>query len=87
VVVIGDENVGCASAPILKMEQPMQRRIIQQTTTLEHRLLEEAGRLRKEARGTPPGIERERLLRRARQAETASRINQWLSSKGLQSPT
>jgi hypothetical protein len=25
-------------------------------------------------------------LRRARQAETASHINQWLSSKGLQSP-
>ena len=65
----------------------MQRRHIQQTTTLEHRLLEEAGRLRKEARGTPPGIERERLLRRARQAETASHINQWLSSKGLQSPS
>jgi hypothetical protein len=51
VVVIGDENVGCAP-PNLKMEQPMQRRHIQQTTTLEHRLLEEAGRLRKEARGT-----------------------------------
>ena len=85
VVVIGDENVGCAP-PNLKMEQPMQRRHIQQTTTLEHRLLEEAGRLRKEARGTPPGIERERLIRRARQAETAAHMQEWLTSPGLQPP-
>jgi hypothetical protein len=65
----------------------MQRRHFQQTTNLEKRLIEEAGRLRKEARGTPAGIERERLLRRARQAETASQVSEWLASRGLQSPT
>jgi hypothetical protein len=65
----------------------MQRRRFKQTTTLEQRLIEEAGRLRKEARGTPPGIERERFLRRARQAETASHLSEWLSSRGSQSPT
>jgi predicted trehalose synthase len=65
----------------------MQRRNFQQTINLEKRLIEEAGRLRKEARGTPPGIERERLLRRARQAETASQVSEWLASRGLQSPT
>jgi hypothetical protein len=65
----------------------MSRRRFTQTSTLEQRLLAEAERLRKQARGTPPGVERERLLRRARQAETASHVNEWLSSKELQSPT
>ena len=64
----------------------MQRRRIAQTQTLEERLAEEADRLRNEARGTPPGVDREDLLRRARRAETASHMNQWLSSPGLQSP-
>jgi hypothetical protein len=44
---------------------------------------EEAKRLRKEALGTPPGIERDRLIRRARQAEMASKMNQWTNSPGL----
>jgi hypothetical protein len=34
---------------------------------------EEAKRLRKQAMGTPPGIERERLLRKARQIEAAAK--------------
>ena len=42
-----------------------QRRHFRQTEPLEKRLTDEAVRLRKEARGTPPGIERERLMRRA----------------------
>jgi hypothetical protein len=62
------------------------RRRFKQTETLEQRLTDEAAKLRKEAQGTPPGFERERLIRRARQAETASHINQWLSSPGLQAP-
>lgn len=52
----------------------------------DKRLSEEAERLRKEARGTPPGVERDKLIRRARLAETASHTSEWLSSKGLQSP-
>ena len=35
------------------------------------------------AGGTSPGLECERLIRRARQAETASHMNEWLSSPGL----
>ena len=65
----------------------MQRRRFKQTQTLEERLGEEASRLREEAKALPPGIERDQLIRRARQAETASRMNQWLTSPGLQSPT
>jgi hypothetical protein len=32
-------------------------------------------------------VERDRLIRRARLAETASHMSEWLSSKGLQPPT
>jgi hypothetical protein len=49
-----------------------QERRINQTAPLDPRLIEEAQRLRKEARGTHPGIERERLLRRARQHALAA---------------
>ena len=64
----------------------MQRRQITQTERLEVRLANEAAKLRKEAHGTPHGIERERLMRRARQAETGSHMSAWLSSPGLQPP-
>jgi hypothetical protein len=64
-----------------------QRRRVKQTSPLDQRLTDQAQRLRKEARGTPPGIEREQLLRRARQAETAAHMEQWLTSPGLRSPS
>jgi hypothetical protein len=57
-----------------------------QPTSLEERLAEEAKRLPKQAPGTPPGIERERLVRTARQAETTTRMTEWLTSRGLQAP-
>jgi hypothetical protein len=60
------------------------RRRFKQVVSLEQRLFQEAEKLRKEAQGTPPGIERERLIRRARQAETASHMSEWLTSPGLQ---
>lgn len=64
-----------------------QRRRFSQVVSLGDRLIEEARRLRKEARVTPHGREREQLLRRARQAETASEIDRWLSSSGLRPPS
>jgi hypothetical protein len=62
----------------------MQRRFSKQVDSLEDRLAREAMKLRKEARGTPPGVERERLMRRAREAETGSHMSGWLTSPGLQ---
>jgi hypothetical protein len=59
------------------------RRRFKQTETLEARLAEEAKRLRQEAKLLPPGAEREALIRRARHAETASHMNEWLTSPGL----
>jgi hypothetical protein len=54
------------------------RRHIHQTSSLDQRLLEQAERLRKEARGTPAGIKRDELLRLARQAETGAQMSEWL---------
>ena len=64
----------------------MQRRRLKQTTSLEERLTEQVQRLREEAKSLPPGIERERIIRKARQAETGARITEWLNSPGLQPP-
>ena len=64
----------------------MQGRPFKQCASLDQRLPQEAERLRKEAKGTPPGIEREKLIRRARQAETAVHLQEWLTSPGLQTP-
>jgi hypothetical protein len=58
-----------------------------QIDPFDRHLTEEAARLRKEARGTPPGVERDRLIRRARLAETAAHMKEWLSSPGLKAPT
>ena len=63
----------------------MKRRRFDQTPPDEH-LEEQAMRLRKEAQGSPLGVEREKLIRQARKAEAAARIQEWLSSPGLQPP-
>ena len=53
-----------------------QRRRVKHTATFEERLAEEAIKFKEAAENQPPGsTARELLLRRARQAETASHIN------------
>jgi len=64
----------------------MQRRRIKQIQSLEERLSEEAKRLREEAKLLPPGAVRDALIRKARQAETGSRMTEWLTSPGLRPP-
>ncbi|TYL93953.1 hypothetical protein FXB40_19105 [Bradyrhizobium rifense] len=64
----------------------MRRHRFKQTVSLEERLAEQAQRLRQEAKSFPPGIERERTIRKARQAETGAHISEWLNSPGLQPP-
>jgi hypothetical protein len=51
-----------------------ERRRFTQTTSLEESLAKEATQLRKQAQGTPPGVERDFLVRKARRAKTASRM-------------
>lgn len=63
------------------------RQRIKHKTTFEERLVEEARRFKEAAEQQPPGsLARDLLLRRARQAETAAHISDWLSSPGLVSP-
>jgi hypothetical protein len=58
-----------------------------QSDALEARLSDEAQALRKQAESLPPGPDREALLRKARQDETAAHLAEWLSSPGLRPPT
>jgi hypothetical protein len=60
---------------------------VKHTLTFEERLAAEAKRSREAAAREPPGSTlREQFLRRARQAEAASHMSEWLRSPGLQSP-
>jgi hypothetical protein len=54
--------------------------------SLEEQWRAEAETLKREAEQLPYGKEREELLRRARRLETASHVNEWLSSPGLAPP-
>lgn len=62
------------------------RRPFKHIQSLETRLVDEAKRLREEAKLLPPGAPREEIIRKARQAETGSRITEWLTSPGLRPP-
>ena len=55
-------------------------------SSLEEQWRAEAETLKREAEQLPHGKEREGLLRKARQLETASHVNEWLSSPGLAPP-
>ena len=65
---------------------PQQRRV-KHTLTFSDRLRIEAARLRREAENKPTGPERDELIRKADQVETALRLANWVTSPGLKSPT
>jgi hypothetical protein len=68
-------------------DRAMRRQRIKHAATFEERLAEEAQKFREAAEQQPPGsTARDLLLRRARQAETAAHLGDWLSSPGLASP-
>ena len=62
------------------------RRRIKQTTSLSDRLKTFADELKTKAAQLRPGPEQDALLKRARQADTASHIDNWANSCGLQPP-
>ena len=62
------------------------RRRIKHTTSFEERLTASAAELEERARELPQGRERDALLKKARQTETAARINDWLSTPGPRAP-
>lgn len=54
--------------------------------TLPDRLKAFAVEMREKAAPLPPGPEKEELMRRARQADTATHLAEWANSPGLQPP-
>jgi hypothetical protein len=77
----GGERLNAVGA--LKLEDAVmpERHRVKHKLTFEERLAEEALRFKEAAEKEPPGsMARELLLRRVRQAETASRLSQWLTS-------
>jgi hypothetical protein len=65
----------------------VKRRRFKQTVPLKDRLDTWAQEVRVQAEQLPPGPEREALLKKARQADIASHIDDWAFSPGLQPPT
>lgn len=65
----------------------LKRRRFKQTLSLKERLSSFANDLRKRADKLPPGPARDDLLDKVRQADTASHIDEWANSAGLQPPT
>jgi hypothetical protein len=59
---------------------------LDKSPTLFERLLEEKKRLELDLEQTEPGPARNKLIDKLRQLETATHINEWLSSPGLRAP-
>jgi hypothetical protein len=64
----------------------LKRRRFEQTLSLQERLSAWAGKVQEEAEKLPQGPERDALLKKMRQAETASHIEDWANSPGLRPP-
>jgi hypothetical protein len=62
------------------------RRRFKQTTSLQERLSAFAKDMREEASELPPSRKRDELLKRARMADTASSIDEWARTPGVQLP-
>lgn len=61
------------------------RRHFEQTVSLKDRLVAFAAEAREKA-NSAVGTERDELLKKARRADTAAHIDDWVSSPGLQPP-
>ena len=62
------------------------RRRFKQTESLKERLASFAKEVRAKADHMPCGRERDELLKKASRAETASHLDDWANSPGLQPP-
>jgi hypothetical protein len=62
------------------------RRRFKQTTSLQQRLLTFANYARREAESVPSGHRKQQMLRKARMAEAAAGLEEWISSPALAPP-
>jgi hypothetical protein len=65
----------------------MKRHRFKQDKAVGERLINEARLARERAHQLPPGAQREDLLRKAREADVAADIDEWLNSPRLKTPT
>jgi hypothetical protein len=63
------------------------RRRFKQSVSLKDRLAAFAEEARGKAAELPAGSERDELLKKARQADTAAHVHDWANSRELQPPT
>ena len=68
------------------MIETVRRSRTKQERSLEESLKQMAEKARADAATLSPGPERDALLRKARQADTASHMNDWINSPGLKPP-
>ena len=64
----------------------IKRRRIKQALSLKDRLAAFAKEARERAVNLPAGMLRDDILRKARQADTAAHLDEWVNSPGLQPP-
>ena len=62
------------------------RKRFKQEATLQDRIIAWAKEVRAQAAELPHGPERDALLKKVRQAETAMHLDDWANSPGLQPP-
>jgi hypothetical protein len=65
----------------------MQHRPQSVLQSFEDQITAEKSQLGAQAASLPPGPQKDALLKKIRQLETASHVNEWLTSPGLQPPT
>jgi 16S rRNA U1498 N3-methylase RsmE len=65
----------------------IKRRRVKQTETLTERLRKIAAEAREQARRLPLGKARDALMKKARQTEVASQIDEWLTSSNGATPS
>ena len=65
----------------------MQHRPQSVLQSFEDQITAEKSQLEAQAAGLPSGPQKDALLKKIRQLETASHVNEWLTSPGLQPPT
>ena len=78
-------NAGAEQPALLASGVKKARRRVKQTTSLKDRLNLFATEMREKASRLPPN-ERDALLKQARLVDTASHLNDWINSPGLQPP-
>ncbi len=81
---IGDENARSRSRPLKQGSSHVEAASIRNLSSGQAPAF--AQETREKASALPPELEQQDMLRKARQAETAVHMDEWLNSPGLRSP-